>query len=104
MEELVKKQFYEIFSPEDIETLIKFDELEKRVKAMKDAKNQELKDFLLKNELKEFENEDIKITYVAPSVRKVVDTNKLKEQGLYEDFLKESHTSDSVRITIKYDD
>lgn len=102
----LKDEFNALFSPEDIEMLVKFDELEKRVKAMKDAKNESLKQFLIDNDLTEegFENSKIRISYVKPSVRKVVDTKKLKEEGLYELYVKDSNVSDSVRISIKYEE
>lgn len=102
----LREEFNALFSPEEIEMLIKFDELEKRVKAMKDQKNDALKQFLIDNELTEegFENSKIKISYVKPSKRKVVDTQKLKEEGLYELYTKDSEVKDSVRITIKYED
>lgn len=52
-------------------------------------------------ELKTMENDKIKVTYKAPSVRKVVDTEKMKAQGLYDLFVKESKTSASVTIVVK---
>ena len=103
MNEIIAKEFNEIFSPSDIEMLIKFDELEKRVKTMKDAKNESLKEFLKKNGLESYEDENIKITYVKPTERTSVDTEKLKAEGLYEMFTKKTSVKDSVRINIKYE-
>ena len=102
----LREEFNALFSPEDVEMLIKFDELEKRVKAMKDAKNESLKKFIIDNNLTEegFENNKIKISYVKPSTRRIVDTQKLKDEGLFDDYSKESKMSDSVRISIKYED
>ncbi len=51
--------------------------------------------------INEIDTEIMKIKYVAPSVRKSVDTEAMKEQGIYEDFLKESPVKASVRITVK---
>ena len=54
-----------------------------------------------KNDIKSFENEMIKITYKAPTTRKIVDTEALKEQGLYDAFMKESPVKASVVMTWK---
>lgn len=48
-----------------------------------------------------FESDKIKVTYKAATTRKSVDTEKLKEQGLYDMFTKESPVSASVIIKIK---
>lgn len=52
---------------------------------------------------KTFENDFLKITYVAPSVRKSIDTTKLKEfePKIYDKYLRESPISSSVRIKVK---
>jgi len=105
MNDLVKKEFNEIFSPSDIEMLIKFEELETRVKAMKAEKDEALKEFLIRNNLTEegFENDDIRITYVRPSTRKVIDSEALKKDGIYDLYTKESKVKDSVRVKVKYE-
>lgn len=50
---------------------------------------------LCDNVLKE---EGISITYYPPSVIKTVDTAKLKQDGLYEQYSKESKKSDYIRV------
>lgn len=74
-------------------------------KAKMDLKEKEVKEALLKamesNGVKGFENNFVKIIYKGPSTRKSIDTNALKEQGLYETFLKESPVKASVTLTWK---
>ena len=74
-------------------------------KARLELKEKELKAKLLEtmenNGIKKFENDYVVVTYKAPSVRKVIDTDALKEQGLYESFLKENGVKSSVTIKIK---
>lgn len=74
-------------------------------KAIMDMQEKELKAQLLElmeqSGIKAFECDGLKITYKAPSIRKSIDSNALKEQGLYEMFLKESEVKASVTITIK---
>lgn len=74
-------------------------------KTRMELQEKELKEAMLKameeNGIKSFENDFVKITYTAPGVKKTVDTNALKEQGLYETFTKESTVKASVRLTWK---
>ena len=56
------------------------------------------------NGIKKFENDDVEITYVAATTKKGVDTKALKEQGIYDLFVKETPVKASVRVTYKYDD
>ena len=43
----------------------------------------------------------MKITYKAPSTRKTVDTARLKEEGLYDFYTKESPVKSSLVVTFK---
>lgn len=75
------------------------------MKAQMEMQEKEIKEALLKamenNGVKSFENDFLKVTYKAPSTRKTVDTNALKEQGLYETFCKEAPVKSSVVLTWK---
>ena len=53
--------------------------------------------------LKSWDNEQIKITYVAPTTRKQIDSTRLKKEkpDIVEKYTKESKVSASVRITVK---
>ena len=74
-------------------------------KAEMDLQEKEIKQAMLKamedNDIKSFENDFVKITYKAPTTRKTVDTNELKEQDLYDMFLKETPVKSSVMLTWK---
>ena len=50
---------------------------------------------------KSFENDFLKITYKAPTTRKSVDTKALKDEGLYDLYLKETPVKSSVTVTFK---
>ena len=99
----LKKEFDVLVSPEDIELFKQFDELEKRVKAKKSEMREGVLNFLKENNLLSdgYEQDGIRFTYVKPSVKKIVDTQLLKDEGLYEHFLKESKVEESVRSSIK---
>ena len=53
------------------------------------------------NGIKGFENDDVKISYVAPTQRVSVDTAKMKEEGIYDLYTKTSEVKASVRLTYK---
>lgn len=47
---------------------------------------------------------NIILSYKKPYVRKSIDTDKLKEDGIYEDYLKELDVNSSVSMAIKKED
>lgn len=55
------------------------------------------------NNLKKAENDYIRVSYIAPSVRKVFDNAKFQEEhaDLYEKYVVNSETKPSIRISIK---
>ncbi len=73
-------------------------------KAEMDLQEKEIKQAMLKamedNDIKSFENDFVKITYKAPTTQKI-DTEALKEQDLYDMFLKETPVKSSVMLTWK---
>lgn len=48
--------------------------------------------------VKQFKNDFVTINYFPESEKTIVDTDALKEQGLYESFTKKSHVSAHVSI------
>ena len=100
--ELVKVENGSIVVAEDV--LQQCHELQ-MVKARLELEEKKVKEALLKamedNGIKSFENDFVKITYKAPTTRKSIDSNALKEQGLYEAFVKESPVKSSVVLTWK---
>ena len=72
-------------------------EMEEVEKKLKEAMVVAMEDY----EVKQFENDIVKITYIAPTTKIVVDTKALKEEGLFELYSKESKVKSSVRITWK---
>ena len=80
-------------------------ELDAKVKEAK-AKQDELKQALIKEMeergLKTYENEGVRITYIAPSKRTTIDTKRLqiKHPDLYEEFKKETEIKATIRITL----
>lgn len=106
-----------IFTQNEIEfantDLTEFVSLEKLIKTLDaqvkeaKAKQENLKEALLKEmeerNLKTFEKNGVKITYVAPSVRSTIDSAKLKKDlpEIAEKYTKETQVKASLRITLQ---
>lgn len=61
----------------------------------------QLLDAMKKNGIKKFENEKIQVVYKGESKSKRLNTNALKEDGLYEMYLTEVPVSESITIKFK---
>lgn len=73
-------------------------ELEKQAKAVETA----LYKAMEKNDVKSFETDEYKFTLVAPTDTMVINTQKLKDEGMYEYFKdKPQHRSGYVKYTKK---
>ena len=87
---------------EEVENKLRAFQVEK---ARMDMLEKQLKEALLKameaNGVKSYESDNVRITYKAPTTRSTVDTQALKEQGLYDSFVKVSPVKSSVVITWK---
>lgn len=83
---------------------MQFCNLFKQMKAIEE-KNKEIKEAILKEMedrgIDSIEIDDVKITYKAPYTKTSVDSNKLKEDGLYEKYTKTSNVKSSILISIK---
>ena len=64
-----------------------------------------IKEAMEKYDVKKFENDNLAITYIAPTTRTGLDTGRLKEEQptLYEEYKKVSPVKSSVRIKVKGD-
>lgn len=102
--EVVEMQTNELITKEEQDFIAKYYEM----KAQFDRINDEIKPRLLEAMRNREGHEplvigNIEVGYKHGYMKKSVDTNALKEQGLYDSFLKESYVSDSITIKVKYD-
>lgn len=80
-----------------------------RMKKSLDDQEKQLKQELVKAmercDIKSFENDNIKMVYVAPTTRSTIDSAKLKKDhpDIAEQYTKTSAVSASVRVTLKGD-
>lgn len=102
MNNIIKVENGNIALQEEVEATLRAFEIKKREMELLEK---EVKTALLKameeNNIKSYESPNVKITYKAPTTRKSVDTAALKEQGLYDAFVKETQVKSSVVITWK---
>lgn len=84
-----------------LEALKVFNEQKKEMDKLEKEVKQSVIKAMEENGIKSFENDVVKITYCEPTTRASVDTNLLKEMGVYNTFCKESPVKASVRMTWK---
>lgn len=90
----------------EVESLIKqIEEQKKAAEAQAAELRAALMQAMVANGFTSFENESIKITYVAPTTRTAIDSAKLKKEmpEIAEKYAKTSNVKASLRITLKED-
>lgn len=88
----------------EVESLIKrIEEQKKAAEAQATELRAQLMQAMEANGVNSFENENIKITYVAPTTRTAIDSAKLKKElpEIAEKYSKTSNVKASLRITLK---
>lgn len=110
MAEIVKAEKNELVSQEDIDFLIWFDEQKKRAKVIEDkvknAGHQFLEDKGLLDTGYQVQRDGARVHIYETKAykKKQIDTNKLKEEGLYDLYVKDVWVKGSVRIQVEYED
>lgn len=86
------------------ETAIKeAEELKKKAEMAAEAIRADLKRVMAEQGIKSFENEALKITYIEPSTREIIDQTRLKEElpEIAREYTKTTTTKESIRITVR---
>ena len=92
----------ELYTPTELEKLEHFYVLKEDVEEIENNRKEKMKIFMRENNFKTLENDMFKITYTGPTTRKDVDTDKLKAEGLYENYSKTVNVKDKITITHKW--
>lgn len=89
---LVKSEVFEIIKS--------LEEKANEIVTKKEEIKTSLKEAMENNNVKKFENDIISVTYIAPTTRVGVDTEKLKTnyEEVYLDCLKETQVKSSIRV------
>lgn len=94
----------EITELEKAELIIaQYDLLLKQAKAKSEELKKTLIEKMKENGITKFENDHLKITYIAPYEKQAIDSKLLKEEQpkIYEKYLKTSMVKEQVKITLK---
>lgn len=75
----------------------------KKMEAKESKVKSEILKAMKKHNIKSFENEVIKITYVPETTKKSIDTDMMKALGVYDDFLTETTKSEYITMSFKKD-
>lgn len=91
--------------PETIAQITNLIRLKKSLDDQEKLLKQELVKAMERYDIKSFENDNIKMVYVAPTTRSTIDTTRLKKDhpDIAEQYSKVSEVSASVRVTLKGD-
>lgn len=98
--ELVKKEMLPLIPDEILEKYYQMQALQEQIETWQFQIKDKVKEIFKKYNIKSFKNDYIELTYVAPTTRKSVDTQKLKDAGIYEEFTNESEVKESLRVKI----
>lgn len=104
MNEVAEREVYELIPKEDVEFLIKFDEYKKRAKVIEDNIKSKAEEFLEKNNVNEFRQDGIHIYKTKAYKKQQIDLKKLKEEGVYDLYVKDKWVKGAIRIQVEYDD
>ena len=105
MNEIELKEKFDVLVPhETIEQIKSLQEIKARLSVIEEEARTKMKEFLAENNLPEYTQDGITFTSVPGYTKKSVDTNKMKEEGVYELYTKEVAVKPSIRISIEYED
>lgn len=104
MNEVAEREVYELIPKEDVEFLIKFDEYKKRAKVIEDQIKAKAEEFLEKNNVNEFRQDGIHIYKTKAYKKQLIDTKRLKDEGVYDLYVKDKWVKGAIRIQVEYDD
>ena len=105
MNELELKQEFEAMVPEGyFEAYEKYEEAKVRMAMLEGMFKESADGFLSKHDLSEYKYGRYSISKTKDFVKKVVDTQKLKDEGLYEMFTKDSLVKGHINIKVNYEE
>ena len=100
--EIVEKKINEIVSLDDVlEVVEMLETYEQKLNMMKAQLKEPIIKLFKENGIKTFKSDYLTISYVEPTLQKRVDNQRLKDDGLYEKYLKLIPVSEQIRITKK---
>ena len=103
--ELIKREKLDLLlTPENIEFLRKYEEMKDRFKVLEDQIKKTGEEFLAENNLTDYEQDGVSFKRTKDTTRIIADTDKMKEEGVYELYSKEVPVKGSLKISFKWED
>ena len=101
--EVATKESTQILPATIIDAIVELEEAAKEIKSQQEEMKEKLKAAMKEHGIKSWDCEQMKVSYTPETTAKTFDSNKFKEENeeLYNQYLKESRKSDSIRITLK---
>lgn len=99
--ELVAKEINPLITDEFIEQLEQIEYLEQQIDMFKSKHKEQIKEIFKKYNIKSFKNDYITITYVGEGMSQRVDTQRLKDDGLYDKYSKFTPVKEQIRVKLK---
>lgn len=89
--------------PDVVHRITELSVLKKKIEAEEKLMKEKLVEAMEQNNIKSFENDEVKFVYVAPTTRTSLDSAKLKKDhpDIVKEYQKTSKVSASVRISVK---
>lgn len=88
-----------LYSQDEIARIRNFMALKNEIDRIIEHGKTKAKKYMRENGIKSVDNGDYKITYTPPTKKTSVDIEKMKQDGIYEKYTKETDMAESVRIT-----
>lgn len=103
MNELVTKEDerYQIIADQFTDEVLDMYYQYQALKEQKETFEYQLQKLFEQYGIKSIDNDYWRTTYVPPHTTKRVDTQKMKDAGVYEEYTKESEVKGAIRVTIK---
>lgn len=99
--ELVAKEMNALITDDFVEKLYQLEYLEQQIKMFKTEHREQIKEIFKKYKIKSFKNDEISITYVEGGMKKQLDIERLKQDGVYDKYLMMKPYEEQIRITKK---
>lgn len=101
---VAKDEINALMTQEYIDKLVEYEEVKAQMKVLEEQKKQALLEVMQKYNIYSFENPQINLVRVQPKDKTIVDTQKLKDDGLYDSYTKTVGVKEYVKVIIKYDE
>ena len=92
----------ELYTPEETAKIKAFYALKKEVEEIEKKRKEWAIEMMKHYNAKTWENEDFKITFIEATTKTTVDSDKLKRDGLYNDYTKQVKVKETIKVTHKW--